>query len=50
MNCDSKNETEMTHLIVNVEMLLLLASMDTEKRSLRAGLLILLPRFQYIRI
>ena len=48
MNCDLKNETEMTHLNVNVEILLLLASMDTEKRSLHAGLLILLPRFQYI--
>ena len=48
MNCDLKNETEMTHLIVNMEMLLLLASMDTEKRSLHTGLLILLPRFRYI--
>ena len=48
MICDLKNETEMTHLIVNVEMLLLLASMNTEERSLHTGLLILLPRFQYI--
>ena len=45
MNCDLKNETEMTHLIVNMDMLLLLASMDTEKRSLHTGLLILLPKF-----